>query len=96
MSITIPSKLLTVLAGGGRVKVAVMSRVNGFGGPVIASADAATMSTTEHDGIADAIRRALSELIKLDRYERRAAVRRAHARCSFLERKKRKMRKGFE
>jgi hypothetical protein len=78
------------LAQIGRVKIAVMSRVNGFGGSEPPSAGAVTMSTTEHDGTADAIRGALSELMKLDRYERRAAVRRARALRSFLERKKRK------
>ena len=75
------------LAQIGRVKVAVMSRVNGFGGSETPSAGAETMPTTEHDGTTDAIRRALPELIKLDRYERRAAVRRARALHSFLERK---------
>jgi hypothetical protein len=77
------------LAQIGRVKVAVMSRVNGFGGSETPSAGAVTVSTTEHDGTADAIRGALSELMKLDRYERRAAVRRARALRSFLKREKR-------
>jgi hypothetical protein len=48
------------------------------------------MPATEPEGSAEAIRRALPELIKLDRYERRAAVRRARALRSFLDRKKRK------
>jgi hypothetical protein len=44
--------------------------------------------TTQPDGIADAIQLALSELIKLDRYERRAAARRARALHILLERRK--------
>jgi hypothetical protein len=39
------------------------------------------------DGTADAIQMALSELIKLDRYERRAARRRARALHILLDRK---------
>jgi hypothetical protein len=48
------------------------------------------MPTTEPERTAEAIRRALPELVKLDRYERRAAGRRARARRSFLEWKKSK------
>ena len=43
------------------------------------------MPATEPERTAEAIRRALPELMKLDRYERRAAVRRARALRSFLE-----------
>jgi len=46
------------------------------------------MPATEPERTAEAIRRALPELMKLDRYERRAAVRRARALRSFLEWKK--------
>jgi hypothetical protein len=45
------------------------------------------MPTTQPDGTADAIRDALSQLIRLDRYERRAAARRARALHILLERK---------
>ena len=49
--------------------------------------DAGTVPTpiTEPDGAADTIREMLSELIKLDRYEHRAAVRRERALHSFLK-----------
>jgi hypothetical protein len=65
-----------------RLKVVLMSRVGGF-----EMTDAGTVPTpiTEPDGTADTIREMLSELIKLDRYERRAAVRRARALHSLLE-----------
>jgi hypothetical protein len=43
--------------------------------------------TTQPDGTADAIQMALSELVRLDRYERRAAPCRARASHIFLERK---------
>jgi len=46
------------------------------------------MPATDPERTAEAIRRALPELIKLDRYERRAAVRRARALRSFVEYKK--------
>jgi hypothetical protein len=46
------------------------------------------MPTTEPECTAEAIRRALPELIKVERYERRAAGRRARAMRVFLERKK--------
>jgi hypothetical protein len=46
---------------------------------------APAMPTTEPECTAEAIRRALPELIMLDRYERRAAGRRARALRSFLE-----------
>jgi hypothetical protein len=49
----------------------------------------AAMPTTDPERTAEAIRRALPELIKLDRYERRAAARRARAMNIFLDRKKR-------
>src|SRR5262249_47036349 len=75
------------LARIGRLKRAAMSRVKEFGGFEMPGAGAAATST-EPDGNADAIGRGVSELIKLDRYERRAAVRRARALRNFLERKK--------
>jgi hypothetical protein len=46
------------------------------------------MPTTEPERTAEAIRRALPELIKLDRYERRAAARRARGLHTFLDHKK--------
>ena len=50
--------------------------------------DPPAMPTTESERSAEAIRRGLPELIKLERYERRAAGRRARALRSFLEWKK--------
>jgi hypothetical protein len=76
------------LAQIGRVKVALMSRVKEFGGFEMSHVGAAAAPAVEPAGNADAIRGALSELIKLDRYERRAAVRRTRALRNFLERKK--------
>jgi hypothetical protein len=49
--------------------------------------EAPATPTTEPERTAEAIRRALPELIKLDRYERRAAARRARALHILLERK---------
>src|SRR5262249_20000195 len=49
------------------------------------------MPAADPERTAEAIRRALPELIKLDRYERRAAVRRARALRSFMAWKKRKV-----
>jgi hypothetical protein len=46
------------------------------------------MPTTEPARTAEAIRRALPELIKLDRYERRAAARRARGLRIFIDHKK--------
>ena len=46
------------------------------------------MPKTEAERTAEAIRRALPELIKLDRYERRAATRRARGLRGFLDHKK--------
>jgi hypothetical protein len=46
------------------------------------------METRQADGTTDAIQAALSELIRLDRYERRAAARRARALHILLEHKK--------
>jgi hypothetical protein len=46
------------------------------------------MPTTDPERTAEAIRRALPELVKLERYERRAAARRARAMHIFLDRKK--------
>ena len=46
------------------------------------------MPTTDPERTAEAIRRALPELVKLERYERRAAARRARAMHTFLDRKK--------
>ena len=43
------------------------------------------MPTTEPERSAEAIRRALPELMKLDRYERRAAARRVRALRTFLD-----------
>jgi hypothetical protein len=51
-------------------------------------AEIPVMPETEPERTAEAVRRALPELIKFDRYERRAAVRRARALHSFLEWKK--------
>jgi hypothetical protein len=48
----------------------------------------ATIPTTDPERTAEAIRHALPELIMLDRYERRAAARRARALHTFLEHKK--------
>jgi hypothetical protein len=53
-------------------------------------AEIPAMPTTDPECTAEAIRRALPELIKLERYERRAAGRRARALRSFLEWKKQK------
>ena len=89
------------LAQVGRVKVAVMSRITLFGRSGTAAASQSPgqrtrgeaervgtsgMPTTQPDGTADAIQMALSELIRLDRYERRAAARRARALHILLER----------
>ena len=86
-----------------RVKAAIMSRVMSLGGfetpnasqslgqPKTGEAErvkAPGMPTKEPNGTADAIRIALSELIILDRYERRAAARRARALRILLDRKK--------
>jgi hypothetical protein len=49
---------------------------------------APALPTTEPERSAEAVRRALPELIKLDRYERRAAGRRARAMHIFLKRKR--------
>ena len=73
------------LAQIARLKVALMSRV---GGSEMTGAGTVPTLITEPDGAADTIREMLSELIKLDRYERRAAVRRERALHSFLEWKK--------
>jgi crotonobetainyl-CoA:carnitine CoA-transferase CaiB-like acyl-CoA transferase len=76
-----------------RVKAAVMSRIMTLGGLETPDASrsldqlkrkAERLETSgtpipPPDGTADAIQMALSELIKLDRYERRAARRRARA-----------------
>jgi hypothetical protein len=45
------------------------------------------MPTTEPERSAEAIRRALPELMRLNRYERHAAARRAQAMHTLLERK---------
>ena len=50
--------------------------------------EAPAMPTKEPERSAEAVRRALPELIKLDRYERRAAGRRARAMHIFLKRKR--------
>lgn len=50
--------------------------------------EAPAMPTTEPERTAEAIRRALPELIKFDRYERRDATRRERALHILLERKK--------
>jgi hypothetical protein len=47
---------------------------------------AATMPSAEHERLAEAVRRALPELLKLDRYERRAAARRERSLHSINER----------
>lgn len=73
-----------------RIKVALMSRVELTGGtPNVSSGGEETpgVPTTPPDAIADAIREALSELIRFDRYEQRAAARRARALHILLERK---------
>ena len=49
---------------------------------------ASTMPTTEPERTAEAVRRALPQLRKLDRYEQRAAVRRRQALAVVLERRK--------
>jgi hypothetical protein len=41
--------------------------------------DASTMPSTDAERTAEAVRRALPELLKLDRYEQRAAARRHQA-----------------
>jgi hypothetical protein len=51
-------------------------------------AEIPAMPTTDPECMAEAMRRALPELIKLERYERRAAGRRAQALRSFLDWKK--------
>jgi hypothetical protein len=56
--------------------------------PIDASA---TMPSREPDGSAEAVRRVLPELRKLDRYERRAAVRRHQAVLNFFG----KMKAGY-
>jgi hypothetical protein len=50
--------------------------------------ETAAMPTTDPERTTEAIRRALPELIKLGRYERRAAARRASAMHIFLDRKR--------
>ena len=50
--------------------------------------EAAAMPTTDPERTAEAIRRALPELIKLGRYEGRPAARRARAMHIFLDRKR--------
>ncbi len=74
-----------------RVKVALIERASAFGEPLFNAfvrgrpivpkpADSsATMPSHEPDRSAEAIRRVLPELRKLDRYERRAAARRDRA-----------------
>jgi hypothetical protein len=47
-------------------------------------AEIPAMPTTDRECTAEAMRRVLPELIKHERYERRAAGRRARALCSFL------------
>jgi hypothetical protein len=76
------------LAQVGRVKLALMSRIKEFGGSEMPQSDATATPTTAPDSNAVAIQRALSELIRLDRYERRAAARRARAVHILLKRKK--------
>jgi hypothetical protein len=78
-----------------RIKVALMSRVMLTGGTPNASKSVGQLTngeaeTKQPDGTDDAIRRALSELTRLDRYERRAAARRARAAHILLERKRAK------
>jgi hypothetical protein len=48
----------------------------------------ASMPSAEPDRLAEAIRRSLPELVKLDRYERRAAARRDRAAQALLDRTK--------
>jgi hypothetical protein len=76
------------LAQVGRVKLALMSLIKEFRGSQMRQGDAAAKPTIAPNSNADSIQRALSELIRLDRYERRAAVRRARAVHILLERKK--------
>jgi hypothetical protein len=76
------------LAQVGRVKLALMARAKEFSGFEMRQDGAAAAPPTAADSNADAIQRVLSELIRLDRYERRAAVRRARAQRIFLEQKK--------
>ena len=66
-----------------RAKIALMERVQAFGAlasplPEVVECSAA-MPTHEPQRSAEAVRRALPELLKLDRYERRAASRRDRA-----------------
>lgn len=83
-----------------RVKLALMSRSVLFGGfetpdasqppgqPKRVQAERNQTPRLPTDGTADSIGAGLSDLIKLDRYERRAAARRDHALHILLERKK--------
>jgi hypothetical protein len=75
-----------------RIKIALMSRVKLTGGTANASSGGGAktpgMPTKQPDAIADAIREALSDLIRFDRYERRAAAQRARALHILLERRK--------
>src|SRR5262249_52240141 len=83
-----------------RVKLGLISRVMAFGeakrlpaSHVIREAkrprfEAPAMPTTEPERTAEAVRRTLPELIKLDRYERRAAGRRARALHRLLQAQK--------
>jgi hypothetical protein len=50
--------------------------------------EASALPTTEPERTTEAVRRALPELIKLDRYERRAAARRDRAMHTFAEHRK--------
>ena len=50
--------------------------------------ETSAMPTTDPERTAEAIRRALPQLIKLDRYERRAGARRARAMRIFLDGKR--------
>jgi hypothetical protein len=49
--------------------------------------DAATMPSTESERLAEAVRRTLPELLKLDRYEQRAARLREQSLCAIYESK---------
>ena len=80
-----------------RVKVALISRVMAFGGVEMPEdhlqspdqrIETRAMPTTDLERTAEAMRRALPELIKLELYERRAIGQRKRTLRSFLEWKK--------
>jgi hypothetical protein len=74
-----------------QVKVAVIEHMRTSGECEAAPAEAeATMPSTEQECLAEAVQRALPELLVLDRYERRAAARRERSVQVILDRRRNK------